>query len=1190
MAEEGRGYQAPASAALDASDTHHSRICEQKVYRDLTIEQKTTEPTQRDFAARGRRKTRRFAWRDMPSAVSPASLLLLVGLLSLGFSHQEFAARSFSSLSFTQIAAAETRSPEASPSSSAADLDSPSRASSAHASVPHGSLSGDSAASSASHASSLHHRRETSEAQREKTGGWRSLPSAEKTRAQPHQRHDAASDEELSTRGDTYAAESASPGGRHGPSARQSSHTSSLSRASPSALPSASEATDSAAADSAAAAPDLPSLRASPTGSEGADEEEVEGLRGRARHWRRPDPAEISLSLRHFLSSSSLARELIHLRAFGLSFDEHQARARVRLYAMGRGGLYPGRLGKRSRHHRHAREAHRENRGSAEAIGDVSATGAEASPAPAPASFAASRSHVRVRGGRPLTATEHEALKRAALTAQFNRRHLLNIQADSLRFGRMRPLVEDGETAGVYTVNECVAVRYADYPKSFPGYDEETESCKCPRGWIPCGVADAKAHVSAWEPVVWEENADAGCTRERGAVMLEHMNFYSCPLKDFVDYTGPNDVTIRNEQCRRAGFVLCRAAESTCITGPWSAWTSCSVPCGEGYQYRWRIPAGATSDSAGSVQSARGVSKDACAPYHMEERRKCSRGPCPKTVRNTQCLWTTVQVNHENNGFDEKRGSCTCGSGDEEADLEEGDLMVPCTPEEALASMDSWKTHLRKYCHSMLGLGRHNALALRFHPFGYLVRVGLANLWHLDCTGGWTRFNIFEGRMFCNKGAKMLCRASTDDEYVPFIAGGSPDADRKEDGTLDASASMLTLHGRRRSGRLLPAFSASFSEAESSALPSPGAESHTWFAALAGALTAMILLACFVKRATLFALWRSACLVEGVKAGEEAKAFAAAFAWKKLRANLRATPHALAFLLMGAWGRLREKVHAWVETEEQRRQKEETKRASRVSFFFPDEEDEEEDQVRRPRRHPVCEEEERLLRGVRVYASRASTPDSSFLSSLPLLDALARLPLISMLIGKKAAPGAPRPALALWRKIQAAFLSPEERERRERMWRMEREKKEDDERNQRSARDAGVALHGMQTTRRRRVFAAAEGERSAAASASSSSFLYSQEGETPLPSEEEKDRRRRTMRRRGKLEADEFPGSSSSTSDGGSQSGPEEDDHYSKLSPAERMLFYPRGRRRTAEKLVQLNAAARAAAVAAVTPESFGAY
>lgn len=49
--------------------------------------------------------------------------------------------------------------------------------------------------------------------------------------------------------------------------------------------------------------------------------------------------------------------------------------------------------------------------------------------------------------------------------------------------------------------------------------------------------------------------------------------------------------------------------------------------------------------------------------------------------------------------YDEERGSCKCGSGDEEFDEQEGGgFMVPCTPAEALASIDLWKDSMRRYC------------------------------------------------------------------------------------------------------------------------------------------------------------------------------------------------------------------------------------------------------------------------------------------------------------------------------------------------------------------------------------------------------------------------------------------------------------------------------------------------------------
>ncbi|PHJ17281.1 thrombospondin type 1 domain-containing protein [Cystoisospora suis] len=474
---------------------------------------------------------------------------------------------------------------------------------------------------------------------------------------------------------------------------------------------------------------------------------------------------------------------------------------------------------------------------------------------------------------KKLSDKERQRFKGVFLIAQFQKHHMMKM--DTVRKARSKkvtPLVEEGEGAGLFLVNECVAVKYSDYPSDFPGYDPETQSCRCPDGWVACDAAEAAAQRhQAWEPVL--NLPDSGCNKSGGQVMLKNMNFLSCAQhKAFFKYTGPTDPKIRDQQCKRAQFVLCRSKTPVCVTGPWSSWTSCSVPCGEGYRYRWRIPistdkaaqmnvgaqsteessnsegtvqasgAGGKAEGGGGAEATKGEERgggaeatkgedsgegatgkegekngkeeekkteenderrgedtpnekkpskeqttgggtrtggregssklfaSGCAPYHMEERQSCNLGACPQKVVKTRCFWTPVQIERFDLPYDEERGSCKCGSGDSDFDEQEGGgFMVPCTPAEALSSIDLWKDKMRRYCAVSLRVRNKNSpLAVRFHPYGHVVRVGLADRWYVDCTGGWRKFEESEARLFCGRGTKILCRAAKDKAEVPF--------------------------------------------------------------------------------------------------------------------------------------------------------------------------------------------------------------------------------------------------------------------------------------------------------------------------------------------------------------------------------------------------------------------------------------
>lgn len=76
--------------------------------------------------------------------------------------------------------------------------------------------------------------------------------------------------------------------------------------------------------------------------------------------------------------------------------------------------------------------------------------------------------------------------------------------------------------------------------------------------------------------------------------------------------------------------------------------------------------------------------------------------------------------------------------------------------------------------------------AVRFHPYGHVVRVGLADRWYVDCTGGWRKFEESEARLFCGRGTRILCRAAKDKTEVPFSIDWTDD--EKTSGTRPNTA------------------------------------------------------------------------------------------------------------------------------------------------------------------------------------------------------------------------------------------------------------------------------------------------------------------------------------------------------------------------------------------------------------------
>lgn len=171
---------------------------------------------------------------------------------------------------------------------------------------------------------------------------------------------------------------------------------------------------------------------------------------------------------------------------------------------------------------------------------------------------------------KKLSDRERQRFKGVFLIAQFQKHHLKNLNSvRKAQAAAFAPLIEEGDGAGLFLVNECVAVKYSDYPDDFPGYDPATQSCRCPDGWIACDAAEAAAQRhQAWEPVL--DMPGSGCTASGGQVMLKDMHFLSCAQnKTLIKYTGPDDVNIRDQQCKRAQFVLCRSVRPACVTGPW---------------------------------------------------------------------------------------------------------------------------------------------------------------------------------------------------------------------------------------------------------------------------------------------------------------------------------------------------------------------------------------------------------------------------------------------------------------------------------------------------------------------------------------------------------------------------------------------------------------------------------------------
>ncbi|OEH73911.1 thrombospondin type 1 domain-containing protein [Cyclospora cayetanensis] len=309
-------------------------------------------------------------------------------------------------------------------------------------------------------------------------------------------------------------------------------------------------------------------------------------------------------------------------------------------------------------------------------------------------------------------------------------------------------------------------------------YDSVRNSCTCPSGWKQCNREEALTVSYGWRQTLRRacRKRDQQQENEQEQLLLQALTKDLYAFDCNGDQLAPSTETDAETACAAAAFILCRETNPSCGVSEWSEWSTCSAPCGEGQTYRYRrllLPIEEDKEAL----SPSTVSKS-CRPYHLEERRQCSAPvACPELVASEPCFWAYANSNLPQSVHTKK--SCVCSLEAEVEEVsetstlhgEEGESeLVACSAAEAAYSFSQWREDMLSYCFKTLRLANKPIKIIKYRKRAGSVRVGLASLGYVDCTGGWGSFDASSMANFCGKGRPMLCRHASKSKAVALYA------------------------------------------------------------------------------------------------------------------------------------------------------------------------------------------------------------------------------------------------------------------------------------------------------------------------------------------------------------------------------------------------------------------------------------